>query len=227
MADENFEDLIGQEEEVSEPVQEEQAEEVEAVGDEEQPQPEEAKAEEPDPALSETEGLKAALREERRKRQEMERAFTNREEPQKAPDVFEDPAGYQRHMESNFTRSMMQQKLETSRFLAEREFGANVVQEAFEYFNEHPEQSQALLKSPSPFHEAVSIYQQQKVAREVGNDPKAYKEKLRAEILAELEAEKTAKQIKSAPSMANETSIGGRTPPAPPSFTALDSILPD
>jgi hypothetical protein len=226
MADENFEDLVGEEVVTSETTEEEQPQQEEPEASEAPTEPEQP-AEEPDQSQSELEGIKAALREERRKRQEMERSFTQQREPQKAPDVFEDPAGYQRHMESNFTRSMMQQKLETSRFLAEREFGADVVQEAFEYFNEHPEQSQALLKSPSPFHEAVSIYQQQKVAREVGNDPKAYREKLRAEILAELEAEKTAKQIKSAPSMANETSIGGRTPPAPPSFTALDSILPD
>lgn len=134
--------------------------------------------------------------------------------PQPAPDMFEDPEGYRAYVERNVSNGMTRAKLEMSRFMAEREFGAETVEAAYEYFNQHPDQSQALLNHPSPFHAAVDVYNRQRVAQEIGNDPEAYRQKLEAEIRAKVEAELVAKQVRDkagrfAPSMADTPGTGG------------------
>lgn len=68
----------------------------------------------------------------------------------------------------------------------------------------------------------------QEILTEIGGDPAAYREKLAAEIRAQVEAEMVAKQAKAAaPSLANVTGTGGgpRTTWSGP--TSLGSILPD
>lgn len=134
--------------------------------------------------------------------------------PKAAPDVFDDPAGYASHMQEAVKASVTGTKLEMSRFMAEREFGKEAVDAAYEYFNQHPEQSQELLNHPSPFHAAVETFNRQRVASEIGSDPDAWMAKQREELRKEIEAELVAKQVKeaaarAAPSMANVTGTGG------------------
>ena len=142
------------------------------------------------------------------------KAAQNQKPEAPAPDMFEDPDGYRNYMQAAVQSSGINSKLEMSRFMAEREFGKEVVDAAFDYFSEHPEQSQALLKSASPFHAVVEQYNNVRVAQEIGNDPTAYRAKLEAEIRAKVEAELVAKQArdaagKFAPSLANVTGTGG------------------
>ena len=158
------------------------------------------------------------------------KAAQNKPQPAPVPDVFEDPQGYQAYMQDAVRSGVTSTKLEMSRFMAEKEFGAETVEAAYEYFNAHPEQSAALLSHPSPFHAAVEYYNQQRVAQEIGSDPAAYAAKLEADLRAKIEAEMVAKQArdaagKFAPSMANVTGTGGGpktnwTGPAP-----LSSVL--
>jgi len=175
----------------------------------------------------------AALQAERDKRQRIEREVDELrrwrqqvETPQKKPDFFENPD----EALSQFQRQLQQQQiadnLRLSRFYAEREYGADLVNEAYEWFDQHPEQSQSLLKEPSPFHAAVETYKRQKLLQEVGPDPDGWKRKqeetLRQQIRAELEAEfaQKAPTRPAAPprSLASAPSAGGNSEPVPDPF---------
>lgn len=78
--------------------------------------------------------------------------------------------------------------------------------------------------------ELMQWHQREQVVAEVGNDPAAYREKIRAEIRKELEAEQVAKQAKAAqpaPSMAGMTSATETSAQQPGSFTpaSLSDLL--
>ncbi len=165
---------------------------------------------------------RAELREAQRQLQQMAMAQqAKRPEPQPLPDVIEDQAGFvgslQRQVGSAMTAARMETKMEMSRFLAEREFGKEAVQQAVDYFNDHPG-SERFLNEASPFHAAVEFVKQQQVAAEIGNDPAAYEAKVEARVRAKIEAEMAAKQAadmagKTAPSVANINGAGGRSDP--------------
>ena len=147
-----------------------------------------------------------------------------RQKPVEAPDILEDPAGYRQHVEQVFDQRLNAQRLQMSRFMAEREFGKETVDAAFEFFNRHPRDSWALIQEPSPFHAAVDAYKRAQAVEEFGTDPNAYREKLRAEYEAELRekiraeyaAELTPNRPKSPPrSLASAASSGSNAPPIP------------
>lgn len=168
---------------------------------------------EPEPKPDTTVPL-AALLEVRQELQALKSLATPKAAPVPIPDVFEDPQGYQKHMQGMVEQAAVSQKLEMSRFMAERDFGKENVDAMFKYFDANPGQSQQFLSAASPFHAGMEFYNQQQVATEIGNDPAAYRAKLEAEIRGKLEAEMVAKQArdvagKFAPSMANVTGTGG------------------
>lgn len=186
------------------PEEPEQVEEpTEPVDPVEEPEPE--KADEPQTVPV------GVVQELRRELRELKAA----QQPAKpAPDMFEDPDGYRRHMQEAVQIGVTNNKLEMSRFMAEKEFGKDTVDAAFEYFNQHPDQTSEFLKHASPYHAAVEHFNKHRVAQEIGSDPAAYREKLATEIRKEVEAELVAKQArdaagKYAPSMANVTGTGG------------------
>lgn len=143
-----------------------------------------------------------ALMDEREKRQAAERAAEEaRKEAAEAKKRWED---YQRQQaqqrqkpdffdkpEEAVQRQVMAMKLEQSRFLAERDFGAEMLGEVQAFFDrpENHQASQTLLQHPSPFHAAVEYYKRQTFLAEVGDDPdkwrEAERERLRQELLAE------------------------------------------
>lgn len=107
-----------------------------------------------------------ALLDEREKRQEAQRQLEALQrqiamrQPQEKPDFFDDPDRALRQAVEPMQVALTQQKLSQSRFLAEREFGKELVDRAFEYFDQHPAESGQLLNHPSPFHAAVEYFQQ-------------------------------------------------------------------
>lgn len=117
-----------------------------------------------------------------------------KQKAQPAPDFFTDPDQRLAYERKQFEAQFTALKLQQSRFLAERDFGAEEVKAAYAYFDQNPHLSQQLLEHPSPFHAAVEFYKRQRVAEEIGADPEAWKasqmeaikEQLRAEIMAEL-----------------------------------------
>ena len=167
---------------------------------------------------AEAEQAKRELAEYRRREQQAQ------QKPVEVPDMLENPDGFRQHLESTVNHRVEQMRGMMSRFMAEREYGPELVAEAFEYFNRHPRESFALLQAPSPFHAAVEAYQKAQAVEEFGTDPNAYREKLRAEYEAELRekiraeyaAEMTPNRPKSPPrSLASAASSGSNAPPIP------------
>jgi hypothetical protein len=121
------------------------------------------------------------------------------QQAQRAPeppiDLIADPDGWQARQQETYRQQLaaleLRQTLRTSKFLAEREFGAEEVQAAHAYFDANPALSQQLLQHPSPYHAAVEFYRKQKLAEEIGSDPAAYRAKIEAEMRAKLATDPT------------------------------------
>ena len=214
-----------QEEAEGQPEAEEQPEPVESKGEDETPPPgesdEKASGHVPLTALlDERERRQAAQRE----LDELRRWRQQQEKPQQKPDFFDNPEAVLAQQQQQYERRLMAEKLQLSRSLAEREYGADVVQAAYEWFDQHPEQSQALVHEPSPFHAAVEHYKRQQALSEIGSDPdqwrQAERERLRQEVQAELAQKKPAAPPRS---LASAPSAGGETP-SPGS--AFDELFP-
>jgi len=173
--------------------------------------------------LDERDKRKEALRqaeEATRRADDLARQIAAMQTPQKAPDFFENPT-------EALKRALIDERLNTSRFLAVEKYGEQMVKEAYDYFDQNPAQSQQLLNHPSPFHAAVEVYQRQKALSEIGPDPLAYRERVRQELLAEMQGQRPAPSSPKPPplSLASAPSAG-RSPNmpninVPPQLTAL------
>jgi hypothetical protein len=147
--------------------------------------------------LDEREKRQAAEREAQELRQWRQQIETQQRQAQrKTPDVFEDPQGFVQHTQQAFQEALLQNKLSTSRFLAEREFGGDQVKEAVAFFDANPQLSWQFLQEPSPYHAAVEFVRKQKLLQEIGSDPDKWKqsqvetlkEQIRQELMAEMQS---------------------------------------
>jgi len=217
---------------------EEQPEQLEAKEEteaSEQPEQAESKGEEEaePPAVSEEKQQGqvplSALLDEREKRQKYEREleelrqWRQQQETQRQPkpDFFDNPEAALSQVQQTTQQQIIASKLQTSKFLAEREYGADLVKEAYAYFDQNPQESHALLNEPSPFHAAVEHYKRQKAVQEIGADPEAYKAKLRAELEAELAQKAPQKPAAPPRSLASAPGAGGETQPHGSAFDQL------
>lgn len=158
-----------------------------------------------------------ALLDEREKRQKAEREAealrqwraqveAQQRQGQKKPDFFDNP-------DQAVQQALVATKVQQSRFFAERDFGAETVNEAMAYFDLHPQHTQQFLSHPSPFHAAVEFYKRQKFLDEV-KDPdewrNAERERLKQELMAELQAAPPQPSASKAPppSMAKAPATG-------------------
>jgi hypothetical protein len=172
-----------------------------------------------------------ALLDEREKRQAAERElqelrnWRQQQEAQaraaqiRAPDPRQDPDGALEFERQHFQKQLYNTRLSTSRFLAEQQFGADTVAEAFAFFDKNPALSHQFVDHPSPFHAAVEFYKRQKVAEEVGADPDAYRARLETEIrekiMAEMQSAQPAQPKPRLPgSLAAAPAAGGAGEPA-------------
>lgn len=154
-------------------------------------------------------------------------------EPQKAPDMFADPEGYQKFQTSQFQAALQNERLNMSEALAVDKFGAEKVEAMVAAVKSDPAlQAQwgQVANSANPYASMMKIYDQHRVAAEIGSDPEAYKAKIRDEIKAEIQAELAAEQVKKAaaqpaPSMANLTGTGGSPQTGFTGPTPLSKIL--
>lgn len=163
----------------------------------------------------------AALKDERRKRQELEKQLqewqAKAQPQQKAPDIFEDPDGYSKHMEAKLSQALMNERANISEFMARREYPD--LDQKVEVFKElaaqDPSIQQRVLKAISPYHELVDIVNKHERMKAMENIDE-YEAKIRAEIEAKVRAElqiqeteradKDAKVASIRPSLANARS---------------------
>lgn len=182
-----------------------------ATGEQEAPPPE-AAPEVPEP----TSVPITAMLDEREKRQESQRqleaaqaeakryqqqidAMKAEQEKKPAPDWFEDPTAAAQYQTQTIQAQIQQQALAQSRFFAEREFGREIVQETYQFFEQNPQLSHQFMSEPSPFHAAVEFYQKQKVFDEIGQDPEAWKAQQLEAMRQELQASQPQQQAPKAP----------------------------
>lgn len=185
-----------------EDVQEEQEPVQEAV-QEPEPEPEETaeapegetQGEPPTPEVEERMVPQAALLDERRKRQELE-AKLNADK--KAPDIFEDQEAYTKHMQSLVSQQVMNERANISEFLARREFPDldDKVAKFQELVEQNPALKDQVINSVSPYHELVDVVTKAQELEQL-KDVDSYKEKLRAEVEAEIKAKYEAGAKKS------------------------------
>lgn len=158
-----------------------------------------------DPEAKNLDWAKVAYMDEKRKRQELERrlealeAGGNQQERPKGKDLFEDPEGrlqdLKLEVKADISREMMMElkpdyKEKEDVFLA--------------LAKEDPTLVVKLRQAQNPAKFAYETAVKHKALEEIG-DPTQYREKIKAEILAEL----SKTQPKKKPSLANTTSVGG------------------
>ena len=157
----------------------------------------------------------AALDEERMKRREMQaevealrmqvqQLAAPKTEEQPLPDFWEDPERHQQTVldrRLNPLQQQMQERMEAmSRSLHVSVAGEDKVAEAeaalrdFILTNRAAglEVGQRIRSAPDPYGQLLRWHGEQRVRTEIGSDPEAYREKLKAEILAEMQAAKPA-----------------------------------
>lgn len=208
-------------------------------GEPEPEQAEEAKGEDkgepPSPTEDESERNVpyGALKDERTKRQALERELadirkwrqdieTRAREARLAQ--IEDPDERVQAYQQQWQQTAVAQKLDMSRRYAERVYGSDTVNEVVEFFNDpqHAPMSHQFLQTDDPFGSAVEYYNAQKALSEIGPDPKAYEARLREQIKSELMAEISPAKPKAPPrSMAAAPSAGGNSNPPGSGFDAM------
>lgn len=150
----------------------------------------------------EFEGVKKALLEERRKRQELEKTPEPAPEPEPLPDPVEDPDGFaaavEARAEAKANAKFQQAEADRVNQSEQRARAAHpdfdeVAKNFFEAAQLNPALADEVRQASDPAEKAYEIGKRIAQMNEIG-DPEAYKAKLKAEALAELEAEKAEKQ---------------------------------
>lgn len=137
---------------------------------------------------------KTAVLDERRKRQELERKIQDLEaklnpppEPKKAPDVFEDPEGYTKHLRSEVSTMILTERINLSRAMMEAQFKDYPEKEKvfLELAKSDPSMIEKLRSHPIPakfaYEQAAKHLQYQEM-----QNVDAYKAKLKEEVRQEL-----------------------------------------
>lgn len=171
-----------------------------------------------------------AMREEREKRQELADRLARIEArqappaPAPVPDMFEDPEGYQRYQEQRLRNAQLDAFEESARDV----HGDEVVDAAFSAFQsirDTPEGA-ALANAKNPWRSVVQWHKKQEEMAKFNSEEwrQTEREKLRAEILAEVNAQRVV--APPPPSLAKGANLGNRTqPPVDDGDLSLDDIL--
>lgn len=167
-----------------------------------------------------------ALRDERTKRQALERRLAEIEAAQQRAriEAIDDPDERTQAVQQQLMQAAVAHKVNLSRQYAERQYGPEFVQQVTDFFNDprHAPMSHQFLRTEDPFGAAVEYFNAAQALREIGPDPKAYEQKLRERIKAEMLAELPPTKPKAPPrSMASAPAAGGDSNPIGSGFDAL------
>lgn len=142
------------------------------------------------------------LREERRQRQELQQRFTPQQPQQQGPDFetrfFSDPQAVLNEVTQSFATQLATVRLEQDLNLAEIRHGSDVFKTAFEAYmgsvqdGSNPALYQRVMASQSPGEEIVRWHREHSLLQETGGDVNAFRERIRQEILAEMNGQAPA-----------------------------------
>lgn len=169
-----------------------------------------------DARLSKTEEkYQAMLREQAADFQRQMAAFQQQQQPKPEPpkkvEFFEDPdAAFDSRLQQAVgpIQQGQQQIVENfSKMMAADKFGEDTVNTALAEMtrrvNDNPQAMrfdyQRIMSSPHPYGELVKWHKAQTALTEIGDDPKAFREKLRAELLAEIQGGQQQQQAPQTP----------------------------
>lgn len=160
------------------------------------------------------------------------------QEPAKEPDFFENPDEYLRHKIAPLHEQLQRQSEGFSRTLAVREHGAETVKGAYAEMEKRIASGdpaatanyQTIMRSDDPWDNLVQWHKRESAIAEIGQDPNAYREKLKAEVLAELQQQNGQPQGGSPASVmpsnfAGARNVGTRSGPAWGGPKPLNDIL--
>lgn len=181
-----------------------------------------------------------AVKEEREKRQSLERELEalraqiqqaqNQQPPVPAPSLWEDEDGWQQHLQQQVLAQADQlSRINASEMAARSQFPD--FQEKFDLFNQmatqNPQLVQQAMADPHPWAKAYQIAQSHKTMQELGAvDVSDLEAKIRERVMAELQQGQTpVPQQNLPPSLSGERSVASRGGPAWTGPTSLDSLL--
>lgn len=163
---------------------------------------------------------------ERRMAQLLER-LTPPQQPQQAPDWFDDPAKATQHAVAPHFQQFEQVLMANAKLVAGVKFGDDEVEKAEQAFINavqsqriDPADYHKVVNHPNRYAAAVQWHKRQQAQAEIGDDPAAFREKVRQEVLAELQNGGAAPngqqaQALNLPSnLASARNVGARTGPA-------------
>jgi hypothetical protein len=118
---------------------------------------------------------------------------TPQQEKAEYPDPLLDPRGYRESLERSFEVRLTNERREMSLQMARRTY-KDEFDEAYTTAQKHvdPALRARMQQSSDPGETLIGWYRELKVRAEVGNDPKAYREKVRSEFLKDPEFRKAA-----------------------------------
>jgi hypothetical protein len=175
------------------------------------------RAEQAERRLADVERQLAALRNPPQRRQEQQQ-----EEPAD-PDPYADPAGFRdagvKRALTPIEQRLEEQRLGMSEMLARDKFGDKDVDDAFAAMEEamrtNPQATrfdhQRIMAARHPYAELVKWRKAQVAAKEIGNDPAAYRQRIRDELLADPEFAKEVIAAETKRSGAEQQRSGGKT----------------
>jgi len=156
--------------------------------------------------------------------------------PVEIPNPAVDPAGYHAYIAQEQQRAQINHLLNVSEMMAIREHGAEAVAkmkaEFLEAKNADPTLGERLIQQADPYGWAMAQIERIRAMRDIGDDPAAYRERIRQEAIAEFQANGGAQPAPRvspaagmAPSLASVRSVAGRSAPAWTGPTPLNDIL--
>jgi hypothetical protein len=187
----------------------------------------------------------AAYKDEKEKRKDLERRVADyerqqqefqRQQPQAKPqyvDPLDDPKGFNDSLESRIKDVTFQITLNTSERFARQEHGEEVLAATNAWLMD-PANQQALQQakqSNDPWGDGVKAYKRSQAMAEIGEDPQAYRERVKAEIREQLEAEMSAQSQPSTPAQSRPSNFsaarnaGKRSGPTWSGPASLDNLL--
>ena len=183
------------------------------VTPEEAPEPDEEKS----PSMVPLAALQEAREEKRRLMDLLEQSNTKPEpepEPKPAPDFIAEGDEAWSAVQLNAEQAARKAQIDVFEEMARDKHGDEVVDAAVEAFKGASKaEQQAIFSARNPYRELVKWTEAKRVQAEIGEDPAAYKARIREELKAELAAEAAAevkRGVTPPASLAGNPSIGSR-----------------
>lgn len=107
--------------------------------------------------------------------------------PAPQPVDYSNPQAMYQTFEQRLAEAETRQTVALSARFAQREHGAELFEEASVWLSQRPDLELWAQAQPDPWGAAIQRFKQERLADEIGDDPAAYREKLRQELLAELQ----------------------------------------